>query len=626
MNKPSRAERLRYSFDNFMARGTIALILGLFVVAAIGVILVTVVVAIFFRGDAPLSDLLWNSLMRTLDPGTMGGDEGSFGFLLGMLTVTLFGIFLISALIGIINTGLEGKLATLRKGRSRVVESGHTVILGWSQEVFTVVSELVTANANQGRSAIVILADRDKGDMDDDIRSRLPHTGKTSIVCRSGTPMDIDDLEIARLETSRSIVILSPETDDPDADVIKTMLAVTNNPNRRPEPYHIVAELHDPENLDVARLVGGDEAQLIVAGDLIARITAQTCRQAGLSIVYTELLDFDGDEIYFARLRDLAGRTFGDALLAFEDSALIGIRAAGGAPKLNPAMDTVIGPDDELIVITEDDDTVRLASTAAEVDDAAIRMKEPAPAAPERTLVLGWNRRAPTIVRELDGYVAPGSEIVVVADQAGAEGVLEALGSTLVNQSVRFIRADTTSRRVLDRLDVPSFSHIVVLCYADDLDVQRADSRTIITLLHLRDMEDRTGLDFSIVSEMLDLRNRALAEVTHADDFIVSARLVSLLMAQVSENAHLNAVFADLFDQEGSEIYLRRAGDYVALGADVSFATIVASARARGEVAIGYRRVPARGAAATDQGVTINPPKSERVTLGERDAVIVLAE
>ena len=37
MNKPSRAERLRYAFDNFMARGTIALILGLFVVAAIGV-------------------------------------------------------------------------------------------------------------------------------------------------------------------------------------------------------------------------------------------------------------------------------------------------------------------------------------------------------------------------------------------------------------------------------------------------------------------------------------------------------------------------------------------------------------------------------------------------------------
>ena len=627
MNKPSRAERLRYAFDNFMARGTIALILGLFVVAAIGVILITIFVFYVFNQDGlPISDLLWNSLMRTLDPGTMGGDTGSFGFLLGMLSITLFGIFLISALIGIINTGLEGKLASLRKGRSRVVESGHTVILGWSQEIYTVVSELVTANANQARSAIVILADRDKGDMDDDIRTRLSNTGKTSVICRTGTPMDIDDLEIARLETSRAIVILSPETDDPDADVIKTMLAVTNHPRRRPEPYHIVAEIHDPTNLDVARLVGGTEAQLILAGDLIARITAQTCRQAGLSIVYTELLDFDGDEIYFATLPDLVGRTFGDALLAFEDSALIGLRPAGGAPKLNPPMDTVIAAGDEVIVVSEDDDTVRLGSTAAEVDEAAVRTVEPAAPAPERTLVLGWNRRAPTIIRELDGYVAAGSEIVVVADIANADSALVELRPTLANQAIRFVHADTTSRSVLDRLEVPSFDHIVVLCYSDDLETQRADSRTIITLLHLRDMEDRSGLDFSIVSEMLDLRNRALAEVTHADDFIVSARLVSLLMAQVAENAHLNAVFADLFDQDGSEIYLRRAADYIAPGVEVTFATVVASARRRGEVAIGYRRVAARGASAGDQGVTINPPKSERVTLGERDSVIVLAE
>ena len=387
-----------------------------------------------------------------------------------MLAVTLFGIFLISALIGIINTGLEGKLADLRKGRSRVVESGHTVILGWSQEVFTVVSELVVANENLKRSAIVILADRDKGEMDDEIRTRLPSTGRTSVVCRSGDPMDIDDLEIARLETSRSIVILSPENDDPDADVIKTMLAVTNHPRRRPEPYHIVAEMRDAANMDVARLVGGAEAQLILSGDLIARIIAQTCRQTGLSIVYTELLDFDGDEIYFASIPELVGRTFGDALLAFEDSALIGLRPADAKPMLNPPMDTVIAPGDHIIVISEDDDTVRLTSEASPVDEAAIRTRTQTELAPERTLVLGWNRRAPTIIRELDGYVAGGSAVVVVADTPGVEPALDALRPTLANQTVRFERADTTSRAVLETLDVGSFDHIVVLCYSDSLD------------------------------------------------------------------------------------------------------------------------------------------------------------
>jgi hypothetical protein len=97
-------------------------------------------------------------------------------------------------------------------------------------------------------------------------------------------------------------------------------------------------------------------------------------------------------------------------------------------------------------------------------------------------------------------------------------------------------------------------------------------------------------------------------------------------MAQVAENAELNAVFADLFDVAGSEIYLRPAPEYVEPGVEVSFATIVASARRRNEVAIGVRIQAASATAGDVDGVRINPPKSTRLTLGARDAVIVLAE
>ena len=55
-----------------------------------------------------------------------------------MLVVTLGGIFIVSTLIGMITTGIEGKLDELRKGRSRVIENDHTVILGWSQQIFTI--------------------------------------------------------------------------------------------------------------------------------------------------------------------------------------------------------------------------------------------------------------------------------------------------------------------------------------------------------------------------------------------------------------------------------------------------------------------------------------------------------
>ena len=72
--------------------------------------------------------------MRTLDTGTMGGDAGHPGFLLGMLAVTLGGVFTTSMLIGIMSNALQSKLENLRKGRSRVIEKDHVVILGWSPQ------------------------------------------------------------------------------------------------------------------------------------------------------------------------------------------------------------------------------------------------------------------------------------------------------------------------------------------------------------------------------------------------------------------------------------------------------------------------------------------------------------
>jgi len=624
-------DRVRYRFDEFMARGTGALLGGLFIASAL--LVMSVAAAVVLTGQAPAGEggshpgffgLAWMGLLRTLDTGTMGGDEGSPFFLAAMLVVTIGGVFTVSTLIGILNNGLEDRLAQLRKGRSRVVESGHTVILGWSSQIFALISELVEASANQRHSCIVVLADRDKVEMEDAIREHVADTKRTKIVCRTGSPIEVGDLAIAGIDAAKSIVVLSSGDAD-DTGVIKTLLAITNNPDRRAEPYHIVAEIRDPRNLDVAKMVGKDEAELILVGDLISRVIAQTCRQSGLSVIYTELLDFGGDEIYFTKEPALVGKTFGECLAAYEDSAVMGLKSPGEEPKLNPPMDTVIGADDELIVISEDDDTIKLSGGAPAADASAIVSKPPTAAKPESTLILGWNWRTPTIISELDQYVAPGSSVTVVADVRDGGDIL-ARECRTVNQTVSYQDADTTDRRVLDGLGVGTFQHIILLCYSDTLEAQQADAKTLITLLHLRDIAARTGSSCSVVSEMLDLRNRALAEVTKADDFIVSDRLVSLMLAQVAENKHLNAVFKDLFDPDGSEIYLKPAADYVTIGTPVTFYTVLEAARRRGEVAIGYRRKAAANDAAQAYGVVVNPDKSQTVTFDAADRVVVLAD
>ena len=240
--------------------------------------------------------------------------------------------------------------------------------------------------------------------------------------------------------------------------------------------------------------------------------------------------------------------------------------------QLNPPPQTPIEAGDQIIAISEDDDTIRLSGRAnVEINVQAIREAPVREQSPERTLILGWNRRAPIIINELDQYVAPGSEVMVVADTPEEE--VESAGQNLQlrHLTVSFRSGDTADRRVLDELAINTYQHVIVLSYSDQLDPQDADSQTLITLLHLRAISEQSGDTFSIVSEMLDVRNRELAEVTRADDFIVSDKLVSLLMAQISENKQLAAVFADLFDPEGCELYLKPAGDYVHVGRATQF-------------------------------------------------------
>jgi hypothetical protein len=228
-------------------------------------------------------------------------------------------------------------------------------------------------------------------------------------------------------------------------------------------------------------------------------------------------------------------------------------------------------------------------------------------------------------VHELDNYVAKGSQVTVVADIYNIEKQIRAQGGKLKNQTLVVQEGETTDRDLLNQLGVAEYDHVVVLAYST-LEPQEADAKTLVTLLHLRDMAQKDETPFSIVSEMLDLRNRELAEATKVDDFIVSEHLVSLMMSQLSENAELMDVFTDIFDPEGSEIYLKPIGDYIATGKPVNFYTVIEAARRRGETALGYRITSEANDAGKSYGVHTNPKKSEQVAFAPEDKIIVIAE
>jgi ion channel POLLUX/CASTOR len=618
--KSGLGDRLRYMFDNSMSSGTPALVAWLTAATVLLIMLFAFILTVAGMGqegtDRNFFEELFYNLLHALDPGTIGGDEGTWRFKLTMLALTLGGLFIVSALIGVLANGIDSKLADLRRGRSIVLETDHTVILGWSDSIFTIISELTQANESRKDPVVVILADRDKVDMEEELKVKVPDLRGTRVVCRSGSPMDIDDLRLSSHDTARSVILLAPDSDDPDSEVIKTLLALTHQGS---DDVRIVAEIQDPSNLEAARLVGAGRTTLLDIRETVAKLVVQTSRQSGAAAVYTELFDYEGDEFYFFEDHGLAGSTYAEAQLAFEAASVVGV-IDDGVSKLNVPSDTVLTAEQTLIVVVEDDSAL---------DGQARSLTEPAlnrlgeqhghDDHPTQALLIGWNQRAPIVVRELDRYAPPGSTLTVVT--AYGEPALP----PLTNLAVTVVRASTTNRAVLDEHVSAALDQIIVLCYDDYLETQVADSRTLVTLLHVRDVLRKVGSDTPVVSEMLDDRNRVLASVADVDDVVVSGEIVSLLVTQLSEDGRLEAVFKELLGAEGSEIYLRPAEWYVQPGDEVSWATVVAGAARRNETALGLKSA-LLAEPGLKFGVVVNPPKSQTYKISAGDAVVVLAE
>jgi voltage-gated potassium channel Kch len=646
MKKVTIMDRFRYRFDNFMSRGTIALVAALFA-ATLCIILTAAAILVFFglRHDGStarmgIAEAIWQVTMRTIDTGTVAGDTGWSYRLIGFL-VTMGGIFITSALIGVLASGLEQRFSELRRGRSRVLESGHTIILGWSPQVFTIINELAFANRNLSKrsritnanlgmrrsACVVILADRDKLEMEEEIKIKAPNTQGTRIVCRSGNPLDQDDLEIVNPEAARAIVVLSPGGQYPDLPVAKTLLSLTRDRNLRVRPYHIVAAVQRPANLDIIRMIGGDEAQVFMVDRLISLIIAQTCRQSGLSTVYSELFSFEGAAIYFAEIPDLVSNTYGDALFRFENSTLIGLRSRDGTSRLNPPTDTIIQPGDQVITIAGDDDAFQMSGlTDLNINLESFRDSTTVPVSLDRLLIIGWNRRAPMILEQLSHYASPESQFMVYASYPVEQMMSDCNGANYRPMQVVFEQGNPIDRLSIERLVDSGYPLVMILSPTDTSDIQLADATTMISLIHLRDISRKTGRQLSIVSEIMDVRNRELVEVTSAEDVIISDRLIALALTQMAENKDVAPVFIQLLTANQIEIVIKPIVDYINLESQVNFYTIIAAALRKGETAIGYRLMSEANQAEQSFGVHINPEKSKLITFSDQDQVVVIAK
>jgi len=608
-------EKLKYRFDCFLSKGTVSLVLSLFLLMFVIVLGIGIIIFIF-DPSFDFGGLVWISFMQTLDPGNLSGEAGSILYMTMMTLATIVGIFITSLFISFILNGFQTRLEKLSRGRSKVIEKNHTLILGWNDNIYVIIEELIEANKSVRKPVIVILSDTDSIEMNQLIKDNIAKIYNTRIICRTGSIFRKVDLDMCSIAEAKSVII-----NENDLNTIKTLLVVVNTDFYTKEDGHISALMYDNLNISVAKNIGKEKLEIVYLKSSITRIIAQTCLQPGLSYVYNELLQFKGDEIYFYKDENLVNKIFGDLVTLFDQAIPIGVKS-GAELLVNPDKNTVLEKGDTLILIAEDEDTAILNAENIPVDfRPIIDSKRISSQKQENVFVIGFNKKTVAVIKEFDNYLLEGSEIEVLVNSKESESHILELEPELKNIKLETFVGDTYKRSILNEYIRKDCNSIIIFSN-NNVDKEEQDSQTLLTLLHLRDMEDELKTNFDIITEIYDVKNSEIVDLAKVDDFIISELIANKMLAQVSENRYLKDIFDHLLSDAGSEIYLKPITNYVDIENPLDFYTLSKSALLKDEIAIGYKHTIMNELPV----VKINPIKSNKVKFNKQDCIIVISE
>ena len=193
-------------------------------------------------------------------------------------------------------------------------------------------------------------------------------------------------------------------------------------------------------------------------------------------------------------------------------------------------------------------------------------------------------------------------------------------------------------------LNVESVDQLVKLspCQYDSISIlagkgenaEEIDAKTLTILLELRQIFRDYSLEYNkqvttdLIAEIINSEETDLVIKAGVKDFLLTNQLVSKILAQVSQEPDVMAIYSDLFSLDGSELYIKPIVLYFPAQkiGKLTFADCVLAAQNRSEVCIGYRI----NAEAQDKdknfGIYLAPQMDKEITLSFDDALITLAE
>jgi len=642
--KATFKEKLRYRFEKYLNKGGSSIFVSLFVVFIVLFLLMIFIrwMLLFIWPDLTYTDSflddIWMTWLQMTDPGNMNQDNISPTWLKVTTVLSgVLGVIILSMLIAFITTALEKVFYNFRKGRGKVIEEDFTLILGWNERVVDIIRELILANESEKYGAVVILSGEDKEEMDDLITKRIPDSLTTRIITTTGDYANINELKRVNIEQAKSVILLASCTESAsqeekiysDVQSVKSIMAMISCQGGKNE-LPIITEIFNEDKIELIGYFDDENIIALNSWEIMGKLLVQTSLTSGLEMVYNEILSFDGCEIYFYKA-DWNGASFGKLPFHFKDGVPLGVYNEEDGMVLRPGKNYTMKPEDQIIIMAEDDSTINFESTRAFSPTGLELVNRKLEQSQRSVLIVGWHDVAEIFISESADYVKEGSSFNIYFREPTEELItrVEELKEEYPDFEISLTDTNPFDLESLEATNPFDHDNIVILSQEfGEQSADKIDSDTLIILLLLRKIKSKMGeTKTKIITQVLNSDNQEIITQTDVDDFIISNKLITMILAQLSEEPLIMKFYEDIFSEDGSEIYVKSIGLYLnQFPVKTTFGDLIDLADQRDEICLGIRKGDQSKNADANFGVTLNLDKDAAVTLEEGDFLVVLSE
>jgi len=603
---------LKYRFTNWFDAGGVVAAAAVLTGLTMAVISLGAVLYWLATGEDPAHSLFRIFCWSTA--ASMSHREKSVsGRAVGVL-VTFCGLVILALLLGMVSEMFSSQMQKNSEGQHNVVEGGHIVVLGLTDCTKSLIEEIAIASEPEGGAFICVLDQLPKIQVDALLKNDGMEVRSSRVDVRMGRPDSPDDLLKVAADAASQVVILADTSvtrEESDAKTLRTLVTLTGQ--GWPVTGTIVVQCCMGVNRALMQSLQPGKIEVVVVGDIVARLMAQSFRQKGLSQVFSQTFGFADSEFHTHEWPELVGQTFKDSLFRFTDAIPIGIISGdSGTCQLNPEWHYKIKAGDKVVVLAEDADTYKLLPepyyvASAQTDRAhltrrlsgssgttLIRSTTKIMTSKLKILVAGWNYKIGMLLVSLEHMLPPGTTVEIYSSRTPEsrtetlENIKKRRKITFNNLTVQQIavpKRNFTSRAELEKLSPNGYDGIFMLADVEQHGSKMlADEHTLAFLMQLKDIyrqqEELTGKEiiFEAVAEICEDSTEDQMRVLGHHNLLNTDLLTARALAGVTLDRRVNAVFTDLLSKDSSDFDICELSDFMPAGcaapSHVSFADV----------------------------------------------------